>query len=163
MRAKEFINKDTLVRINNVDEDMSVPQINKAEQVASSIWAGVKVDVKFSQHFKERLNDPRNPTPITYDELVDIFAKEYERYRMAIKSLPMKSGTENRGQVEAEAVLKDAATKLNIPFVMKVNKNPDSNGIHHGTIIGKTNMKKDKFQTPNPVYTVNESKLLDRR
>jgi hypothetical protein len=140
MRAKEFIN-----------EEISQPELLGVLKFANNLWNKLGIDVKFSTHFVERLSDPRNIKPISAAELVRIFKKEYERWGQTIQNLPMKQA-KGRNHNEAEAVMKDEFTKLNLPFVI-IDKPGDQNDL----ILAKTNMRKDDFKSPDPIYPVKES------
>ena len=141
-------------KINNrvMKEDISAPELQGVVRFANNLWNKLGVDVKFSHHFIERLSDPRNVKPISAAELIRIFKKEYERWGKTIQDLPM-SQAKGRDHNEAEAVMKDELTKLNLPFVI-IDKPDGQNDL----ILAKTNMRKDDFKSPDPIYPVKESR-----
>jgi hypothetical protein len=88
------------------------------------------IDVEFTNHFFDRLNDPRNIKPISAAELVGFFKRLSKNKKELISFLSKYK----------EIVAKDTQTNINIPLVNKINK-----------IIAKTIMRKPDFQTSNPV------------
>ena len=117
-------------------EDLSFRELNQVEQVADALWNQLGVDVEFTQHFLDRVNDERNGRPITQDELIRLFQKEFERYGKTI------SGLKN-----IEAVMKDTLTTINLPFVVKDRGKSKE-------LVAKTIMRKPNFQTPNKIYAI---------
>jgi len=125
MRAHEFIL-----------EDISHRELDYVEQVADQLWGKLGIDVEFTRHFFDRVNDERNGEPITVDELIRLFQQEYQRNGMQIKNMR-----------RPEAVMKDLLTDINIPFV--INGSGD-----HKKLVTKTVMRKKNFMTHTPVYPV---------
>lgn len=132
MRATEFIT-----------EDVSMAELQAVERFADGLWKKLGINVDFSKHFLERVNDERNGKPISAAELVRIFKKEYERYGKKI------ADTENH-----EAVMKDLLTKINLPFVI-------TDRYDHREMVAKTVMRKNNFLNSNPEYVVQEESELD--
>lgn len=124
MRAHEFLT------------EVSQAGISQVEAFADKLWNKLGVDVQFTRHFIERLNDERNGKPITTAELIRLFKKEYESYGQQISNLD-----------NMEAVLKDLTTELNLPFVIKDTENGKS-------LVAKTIMRKPNFKTPDPEFVV---------
>lgn len=117
--------------------EMSRQELDYVEQVADAMWKNLDVDIEFTRHFFDRVNDPRNKTPITADELIALFRKEYQRYGRDIADF------DSNGQ----AVMKDIFTKINIPFVV-VDKGRDRE------LVMKTVMRKNNFMSSNPEFKV---------
>jgi hypothetical protein len=98
------------------------------------------LDVSFSRHFKDRVNDPRNKKPITSAELIGLFKRAYEKSGKKISEMPPS----------AEAVIQDMRTDLNTPFVIeydKRNKELD--------LVMKTILRKKDFATSNDKIVIN--------
>lgn len=123
-----------------VQENLSPRELYTVERFANDLWGKLGVDVKFSTHFLQRANDERNNPPITVDDLVDMFRKAYRAHSNDMSKLP--DGT--------QAVLRDMLTQLNLPFVMRTSYGGRE-------LIAKTVMRKAKFKTTNPVFTVKEA------
>lgn len=128
------------MRITDLVEDVDFYQLSQIESFVEALWDKLNIDVKFTRHFLDRLNDPRNGKPITSAELIRLFKKEYERNGKDIAQLG-----------DVEAVMKDLLTNINLPFVMK--DTPDGK-----ELVAKTIMRKPNFKTPNPEFIVQESK-----
>lgn len=118
---------------------VSDSDLKMLEAYLDKLFNIIGIDVEFSRHFMDRVNDSRNGKPITMKELVDLFKKEYLKY----------GKTFNKVSGDAEAVMRDMNTDINVPFVLELdqrNKTVD--------LIAKTVMRKRDFKTPNPVYKV---------
>lgn len=126
MRAKEFMR-----------EFISQPQLDYVEDVCNQLWGRLGIDVEFSRHFLDRVNDERNGKEITVDELIQLFRKEYRFNGALIASMEGSS----------EAVMRDILTNVNIPFVVQDSK-------LDRTLVAKTVMRKTNFKSTSPQYKV---------
>lgn len=116
------------------NEDVSQNDLDKIEVYIDKLFNSIGIDVAFTRHFLDRVNDARNIKPITTDELVSLFKKTYEKYGKKIVQLGP----------DAEAVLNDLQSNINLPFVLKWdsrNKELD--------MVAKTVMRKKNFMTPD--------------
>ena len=120
-----------------ITEDVTQSQLDTVERFADSLWGKLGIDVNFTKHFIERINDERNKKPITAAELIRLFKKEYERYGKTIAGL---------GDSD-EAVMKDLLTNINLPFVINDRNNQQQ-------LVAKTVMRKADFKTPNTEFIV---------
>jgi hypothetical protein len=127
MRAHEFI-----------VEFVSPEELEKVEKFADNQWKKAGVDVDFSRHFGDRVNDERNGKPISAAELVRIFKKEYERNAKPIAQMS-----------DPEAVMVDKGTDINIPFALNPMYNKKN-------MVAKTVMRKPNFHTPDKEFVVND-------
>lgn len=96
------------------------------------------LDIEFSKHFFDRVNDPRNNKEISTAELIGFFKRLSRNKNKFVEFLKKYQ----------ELVVKDSNTNINIPFVNQVNQ-----------VIAKTIMRKQDFSTSNPTITL-ESKIL---
>ena len=117
---------------------VSQSDLNQVERYADKLFAKVGLDVEFTKHFLQRVNDTRNQKPITSAELVRLFRQEYQKHGLTIGELP----------AEAEAVMKDMETDINVPFKIVLNKDGDLD------LIAKTIMCKPDFKTSNQTFDV---------
>ena len=117
---------------------VSQSDLNQVERYADKLFAKVGLDVEFTKHFLQRVNDTRNQKPITSAELVRLFRQEYQKHGLTIGELPP----------EAEAVMKDMETDINVPFKIVLNKDGDLD------LIAKTIMRKPDFKTSNQTFNV---------
>ena len=95
------------MRINEVDKVVTQADIDQLEIFADRLFAKVGIDVEFTRHFLDFVNDERNVKQITISELTRLFKQEFKRYGKKIAQLGP----------DAEAVMKDLATDINMPFV----------------------------------------------
>jgi hypothetical protein len=124
------------MRLFEITEDINQSGLNQVEAFADRLWSKLGIDVQFTRHFIERLNDERNGKPITTAELIRLFKKEYEAYGQKISKLD-----------DMEAILKDLTTELNLPFVLKDTGRGK-------TLVAKTIMRKSNFHSPDPEFVV---------
>ena len=117
---------------------VSQSDLNQVERYADKLFAKVGLDVEFTKHFLQRVNDTRNQKPITSAELIRLFRQEYQKHGLTIGELP----------AEAEAVMKDMETDINVPFKIVLNKDGDLE------LIAKTIMRKQDFKTSNQTFDV---------
>ena len=103
------------------------------EKFADRILKKYKIDVSFTKHFVDRLNDPRNDPEIKVAELQRFFKKIQRNKGIGILSSP-----------DIEAVLKDMETNLNLPVVIKKKGNEFE-------VLNKTIMRKPDFKTTSKV------------
>lgn len=122
---------------------VTASDLNQVEKYADRLFAKVGVDVEFTRHFVDRVNDERNKKQISVAELVRIFNKVYQKFGKAIARLGP----------DAEAVMKDMRTDINMPFVLKLMKN----GMLE--LVAKTIMRKKDFKTSNKTFPVESCKI----
>ena len=113
--------------------------IAQLEKFADRLFGKVGIDVEFTKHFMDRVNDIRNQKPITMSELTRLFKQEYKRWGKPIAQMGPDS----------QAVMKDLQTDINLPFVLKWDE--ENNELD---LIAKTVMRKADFKTPNKEFPV---------
>lgn len=136
------------MRISEVDQTLSKAELDQIEAYADKMFAKVGIDVEFTNHFLDRLNDERNVKPITSSELIRLFKQEYKRYGKPIAQLGP----------DAEAVMKDMQTNINMPFVLRWDPHNEELDL-----IAKTVMRKKNFRTSNPEFAVEDSSIVGGR
>ena len=114
-------------------EDITKSDLDQVEKYADRLFKAVGIDVEFTRHFLDRVNDERNKKPITSAELIRLFRLTYKKYG---KKIP-KMGA------DAQAVIHDMETDVNMPFVL----NLDRSGMLD--LVAKTVMRKKDFKTQN--------------
>ena len=119
-------------------EEITKSDLNQIEKYADKLFAAVGIDVEFTRHFLDRVNDERNKKPINTAELIRLFRLTYKKYG---KKIP-KMGP------EAQAVITDMETDINMPFVLNIDKSGMLD------LVAKTVMRKKDFKTSNPKLNV---------
>ena len=129
-------------------EAVSQKQLNDLEKFADRLLAKFDVDIEFTRHFADRMNDKRNDPPITVAELQRVFKKIAKRKAKNIRQNP-----------DSEAVIKDLQTDLNLPIVINYDRNKDE-----FEVINKTIMRKKDFKTSSKTITTEqtEGKMLNK-
>jgi hypothetical protein len=119
--------------------EVTKAHLDAIEKHADKLFAKVGIDVEFTKHFLDRVNDARNKKQITPAELVRLFKQTYSQYGKKIAQLGP----------DAEAVLNDIKTDVNMPFVLKWDaKNKELD------MVAKTVMRKRDFKTPDQKLVV---------
>ena len=121
------------LRKEGVYEKFTQSDVVGLEKFADRILRKYKIDVEFTKHFVDRLNDPRNEPEIKVSELQRFFKKIQRNKGIGILSSP-----------DIEAVLKDMETNLNLPVVIKKKGNEFQ-------VLNKTIMRKPNFKTTSKV------------
>ena len=122
----------------SIREDVTKTDLDQVEKYADKLFAAVGIDVEFTRHFLDRVNDERNKKPINTAELIRLFRLTYKKHG---KKIP-KMGP------DAQAVVRDMETDINMPFVLNVDKSGMLD------MVAKTVMRKKDFKTTNPKLNV---------
>jgi shikimate kinase len=126
------------------ESKVSQKQLDSLEKILDKAFARLGIDINFTKHFFDRINDPRNKEQITPKEIALLFKKEYIKFGKPISKLPPGS----------EAVMKDMESDINVPFVIKYDeKNKEID------LVAKTVMRKKNFKTPDKTYPVESVQL----
>ena len=120
-------------------EDISTVDLQQLETFADKLFGKVGIDVEFTRHFLDRVNDVRNQKPITMSELTRLFKQEYKRWGKPIAQMGP----------DQEAVMKDLQTDINLPFALRWDEQNQELDL-----IAKTIMRKKGFRTPNQEFPV---------
>jgi len=115
----------------NAEKKITQSDIDQIEKYADRLFASLKIDIEFTRHFMDRVNDARNIKQITVAELIRLFKQAYRRYGKKISKMPD----------DANAVINDMKTDINMPFVIDIG---DKGAME---LIAKTVMRKKNFTT----------------
>lgn len=126
-------------KFNSLREEISKRDLDGIEKFADRLFAKVGIDVEFTRHFLDRVNDERNKKQITTAELTRLFKQTYNKHGKKIPQLGP----------DAEAVLKDMQTDINMPFVLKWDSKTQE-----FDLVAKTIMRKKGFATSNQTLSV---------
>tara|TARA_B110000967_G_scaffold178910_1_gene194049 strand:+ start:125 stop:505 length:381 start_codon:yes stop_codon:yes gene_type:complete len=107
-------------------------ELKEIEQFADKLFEGLGIDIAFTNHFYERLNDPRNGKQITDTELKDMFRDMFLKIGDKLSDM----------EIDTEGVINDVSSKLNIPFVLVYDRK--NNEVD---LVSKTIMRKHNFKT----------------
>jgi C-terminal processing protease CtpA/Prc len=124
---------------NSINENFTQEQMSSVEEYADKLFGELGLDVEFSRHFRDRLNDPRNEKPISAAELIGLFKRAYQRSGKKIAEMPPN----------AEAVLRDMRTDINTPFVIEYDRK--NGGLD---LVLKTIMRKKNFMSTNEIIPI---------
>ena len=128
----------------HIHENISRSELKNIERFADELFAELGIDIVFTRHFYERLNHPRNKTPITSDELKDIFNDVFKKY-----------GEKLDDNINVDAIIKSLSTKINLPFIMQWDDNNKE-----FDLVAKTIMRKNNFLTNDKPFVVETIKKV---
>ena len=114
-------------------EFVSKQDLDQVEKYADRLFAAVGIDVEFTRHFLDRVNDERNKKPISTAELIRLFRLSYKKHGKRIPKMGPK----------AQAVIHDMETDINMPFVLNIDRKGELD------LVAKTVMRKKDFKTSN--------------
>ena len=133
MRLKQYLTEE--------DKPITQKDLDKLEVYADKLFKAVGIDVEFTKHFLERVNDERNKKQINMIELIRLFRISRKKHGKKIAKLGP----------DAEAVIEDMVTDINMPFVLRWdNKSQELD------LVAKTIMRKKGFKTSNLTLTLEE-------
>ena len=124
-------------------DTLTKSDLDSVEKYADRLYGALGIDVEFTRHFLDRVNDKRNKTQITKSELIRLFKQAHKKYGKKIAQMGP----------DAQAVLNDIKTDINMPFVL----NWDGKELD---LVAKTVMRKKDFQTSNPKLAFESKSLL---
>ena len=121
------------------EQEITKSDLDGVEKYADRLYKSVGIDVEFTRHFLDRVNDARNKKQITVAELIRLFKQSYKKYGKKIAQLGP----------DAEAVINDMKTDINMPFVLNLKGGELE-------LVAKTVMRKKNFQTSGPKMSFEE-------
>jgi len=133
MRLRHYLNEE--------DKEITQKSLDKLEAYADKLFKAVGIDIEFTRHFLQRVNDKRNKKQINMIELMRLFRKSRKIHGKKIAKLGP----------DAEAVIKDMITDINMPFVLKWDSKSQELDL-----VAKTIMRKKDFKTSNIKLTLEE-------
>ena len=74
-----------MIKLKNIlNEIISQAELNGIEGYLDKLFAAAGIDIEFTRHFLDRVNDARNRKQIEPEELEDMFTKAYEDHGEAM-------------------------------------------------------------------------------
>ena len=136
-----------LESVELISEDVTQGQLNDLEKFGDRLLKKFNIDIEFTRHFADRMNDKRNDPAIKVAELQRLF-----------KKIAKNKGKDVKKYGDAEAVLKDIQSDLNLPVVVNYK-----NGEFE--VVNKTIMRKKNFKTTSPEikYESQDPDIKDRK
>jgi len=119
-----------------MDAIITQSQLNELARYLDALWEKVGMDMRFSKHFLDRVNDARNIRPITLQEVSRLFVEAYKKFGPTFAKL-------GKRDEDIEGVLSDMKTNVNSPFAIKWQRDKKQ-----FELLGQTVMRKKNF-VPN--------------
>ncbi len=123
-----------------IKEEITKPQLDSIEKYADGLFNKLGIDIEFTRHFLDRVNDKRNIKPISVPELVGMFKRLHRKHGKPLSKI----------DDDFNAVVKDFNSNINIPFAINVTDDDIE-------MYAKTVMRKKDFKTSTPVIALNEN------
>jgi len=119
---------DKISKIYNevLNEFISHRGLTKIEDLLDTQFKPLKIDIEFSRHFHERLNDPRNGKDIEPQELINTFGRLHQKF-----------GGKLVNHKNLHAAVQDFNNNLNIPFHLEYDKRNKTFELTSKTIMRK--------------------------
>lgn len=132
--------------VEKLEEDVSQRQIDDLEKFGDRLLKKFDIDIEFTRHFADRMNDKRNDPEIKVAEIQRLF-----------KKIAKNKGKDIKKHGDAEAVLKDMQSDLNLPVVVNYKDGEFE-------VVNKTIMRKKGFKTTSPEikYEAQDPDIKDR-
>lgn len=118
--------------VEKLEEDVSQRQIDDLEKFGDRLLKKFDIDIEFTRHFADRMNDKRNDPEIKVAEIQRLF-----------KKIAKNKGKDIKKHGDEEAVLKDIQSDLNLPIVVNYKDGEFE-------VVNKTIMRKKGFKTTSP-------------
>jgi len=131
------------------EREITKSDLDQVEKYADRVFSSVGIDVEFTRHFLDRVNDQRNVKQITQSELIRLFKQSFKKYGKKIAQLGP----------DAEAVITDMKSDINMPFVLNLKGGELE-------LVAKTVMRKKNFKTSGPKMSFeqfNEAPRIPRK
>ena len=141
--VKTKLSKHTKKYRDMFGEEVTPSQIKDLEKFADRLLQKYDIDVEFTRHFADRMNDDRNSPKITIPELQRIFKKIHRR-----------KGSEIKKHGDMEVVIQDMQSDLNLPVAINYK-----NGEFE--VVNKTIMRKKDFKSSNKKIQYEEFELTE--
>jgi hypothetical protein len=122
-----------------VDDKITRQDLSLLEKILDQLFKNLDIDIEFTKHFFDRVNDPRNKQQIQFSELHSLFTKTYVKFGQQLSK--MSDGV--------QGVLDDIQDDINIPFVLKWNEK--SKMIE---LVNVTVMRKKNFKTRDRIFKI---------
>jgi hypothetical protein len=126
------------------DQPISKVQLGVIEKSLDRLFAKLNIDVVFTKHFFDRINDARNGQQITPKELVGIYNDLYAKYGVQIAEDGMSDD-------DISELIKSLSTDINIPIELGYDKRNKKVLLIAATVMRKKNFKSNSNE---PVLTV---------
>ena len=124
---------------NNTEDDLTRADLKEVELFADNLFRQLDIDIAFTNHFFDRLNHPRNGRQITVFELKELFQEAFNQLKDELEEM----------NINAEAVINDVSSRLNIPFVLVYDER--NNDID---LVAKSIMRKKDFKSRTPKFKI---------
>lgn len=136
--AKTKTSKHTSKFKKMFGEEVTPKQIQDLEKFGDRLLKKFDIDIEFTRHFADRMNDARNKPEIGIAELQKLF-----------KKIQKNKGANIKKHGDMEVVLKDLQSDLNLPVAINYKDGEFE-------VVNKTIMRKKDFKTSNKVLSYEE-------
>jgi len=121
------------------ESEVTKPQLDALERQLDALFKAAGIDIEFTRHFLDRVNDPRNGRPITIEELQRVYRAVWDQQRAVL----------DKADVDWKAVIRDLPTQINIPVVLDYDTRTG-----RVELVAKTIMRAARFMAREPQLVV---------
>lgn len=125
----------------NDEQPISKTQLRIIEKHLDNLFNKLGLDIVFTNHFFDRLNDSRNKKQITTSELVMIYTSLYDKFGVDLSHL----GTDD----DIDRLIHSLSTDINIPIQISYDRKTKKINI-----LAKTIMRVKKFYSSSKEVVV---------
>lgn len=115
------------------------PQLDALERQLDALFKAAGIDIEFTRHFLDRVNDERNVRQITIEELRRIYQAVWDQHRKTLDT----------ADVDWRVVIRDLPTQINIPVVLDYDTRTG-----RVELVAKTIMRTPRFMAREPQLVV---------
>lgn len=119
---------------------LEVKDVKQIENYLSTFLSKKNYYLKASNHFVDRVNDERNGSQISTQEIISLITKFANKYSIQLQGIP--PGTEK------EIVITDKTSKINIPSILRWSPKNKKYEFFLKSIMRKSNFQSSKNNTP---------------
>ena len=141
-KFKKVAHESLVLDLPCLDEaagQVTKPQLDALERQLDALFRAAEIDIEFTRHFLDRVNDPRNGRPITIAELQRIYQAVWDQHRATL----------DKADVDWKVVIRDLPTQINIPVVLDYDTR--TNRVE---LVAKTVMRTARFMAREPQLVV---------
>lgn len=136
---KSIMNEKGEFQLGDRNPEISRSELKEVERQLDQLFKSLNIDIAFTNHFFDRLNDARNKKQITVQELIELYTSLYTKFGV---KLSKSSG-------EVSKLIKSLSSDINIPVAIKYD--PRKKEV---AIVALTTMRKKNFKTKGDTIAV---------
>ena len=82
---RQFLGTVKSLNLDGNNKEIKKSDLDQIEKYADRLFGALDIDVEFTRHFLDRVNDKRNKRPIDLAELTRLFKQTYKKFGKTIR------------------------------------------------------------------------------